>query len=130
MALRELPKVERLDLAVVTLPDGHPSGDLSGDLSVPVYGFLIDHPDGAIVVDTGVGEGNAFIDDAHRPVRADLGEALGALGAELSDVVIVAANVDPDDDLRKAAVESIRRLKALRPRAIHLSHCPLHHRVS
>ena len=87
MALAELPRIERLDLATVELPADHPAADLGR--SVAVHGFLIDHPDGAILVDTGVGFGNAFIDELYQPSRAELGERLAAVGVELDDVVAV-----------------------------------------
>lgn len=236
MALRELPRVERLDLGRVQLPESHPG--IAQGRFVPVYGYLIDHPDGPIIVDTGVGAGNAFIDEAYRPKLTGLVEALRAWDVELSEVTTVVnshlhfdhcgqnsllyadgtqfyvqraevaavesdpfytvaewalgppasrhevdgdvaiaegvtalatpghtrghqsvlveagnervvigaqvvwqtdefdgeiaseANVDPVDDMRRAAVESIRRLKALRPRAVHFSHCSSYHRPS
>lgn len=232
MALAELPRIERLDLATVELPADHPAADLGR--SVAVHGFLIDHPDGAILVDTGVGFGNAVIDELYRPSRAELGELLTRVGVALDDVVAVVnshlhfdhcgqnpamfggatafyaqaaefdaveadrfytdaswalapaeqrrtvqgdeplaegvtilatpghtaghqsvlveaagrrvvigaqvvwhaeelvaevaspANVDPVPELQAAAVESIRRLKALRPEVVHLSHCAAH----
>jgi N-acyl homoserine lactone hydrolase len=230
MPLADLPRIERLDLATLELPASHPAADLGR--SVAVHGFLIDHPDGAILVDTGVGFGNAFIDEVFQPSRAELGEVLAQVGVELDDVTAVVnshlhfdhcgqnpalfgggtafyaqaaefkaveadrfytdatwalapadqrralqgdeqladgvtilatpghtaghqsvlveaagrrvvigaqvvwqaeeltsevasrANVDPIPELRSAAVESIRRLKALRPEIVHLSHCP------
>jgi N-acyl homoserine lactone hydrolase len=230
MPLADLPRIEQLDLATLELPAEHPAADLGR--SVAVHGFLIDHPDGAILVDTGVGFGNAFIDELYQPSRAALGEVLALAGVELDDVVAVVnshlhfdhcgqnpalfgaatafyaqaaeietveadafytdatwalapaeqrrtvagdepladgvtilatpghtaghqsvlveaagrrvvigaqvvwqaeeltaevasrANVDPVPELQAAAVESIRRLKALRPEVVHLSHCP------
>ena len=230
VALAEMPRIERLDLARVELPADHPAAVLTR--SVPVHGFLIDHPDGAILVDTGVGFGNELIDALYQPTRADLGALLAHLGTDLDQVVAVVnshlhfdhcgqnpalfggpttfyaqaveiesveadqlytdaawalapieqrrvirgderiadgvtllatpghtaghqsvlveagdrrvvigaqvvwhreefasevasgANVDPIPALQAAAVESIRRLKALRPEVVHLSHCP------
>ena len=230
MPLVELPRIERLDLATINLPADHPAADLGR--SVAVHGFLIDHPDGPILVDTGVGFGNAFVDELYRPSRADLGGVLAHLGVDLGDVVAVvnshlhfdhcgqnpamfgsaavffaqaaeivaveadpfytdaawalapvdqrrdiegdeqladgvtilatpghtaghqsvlveaggrrvvigaqvawhaeelasevasSANVDPIPELQAAAVDSIRRLKALQPEIVHLSHCP------
>ncbi len=230
MGLARLPRIERLDLATLELPGTHPAADLGR--SVAVHGFLIDHPDGAILVDTGVGFDNAFIDEVFKPTRAKLGGLLAQAGVELDDVVAVVnshlhfdhcgqnpalfgrgtaffvqaaevaaveadrfytdagwalapvdqrrsiegderladgvtilatpghtaghqsvlieaeghrvvigaqvvwhadelvsevasrANVDPVPELQAAAVESIRRLKALDPEIVHLSHCP------
>jgi hypothetical protein len=42
---------------------------------------------------------------------------------ELTAEIASRANVDPDPDLEQAAVDSMRRLKALEPEIIHLSHC-------
>lgn len=229
MALAELPRIERLDLATLELPAAHPAAELGR--SIAVHGFLIDHPDGPILVDTGVGFGNALIDELYQPTCAELGQVLMRVGIDLDDVVAVVnshlhfdhcgqnpamfggattfyaqaaeiaaveedrfytdatwalapdgqrrairgdetlaegvtilatpghtaghqsvlvegagrrvvigaqvvwhadeltdevasrANVDPDPDLQAAAVESIRRLKALEPEIVHLSHC-------
>lgn len=228
--LQDLPRIERLDLARVQLPDGHPAAGTGG--GVPVHGFLIRHPEGPILVDTGVGQGNTFVDDLYRPTRVDLIGLLLGMGIEIDDVVAVVnshlhfdhcgqnpalfggaadffaqasefervdadpfytdrswaqapldqrrvvrgdepiadgvtllatpghtaghqsvlieaagrrvvigaqvvwhaheldaeiaspANVDPDPELQAAAIDSIRRLKALTPEVIHLSHCP------
>ena len=87
MPLADLPRIERLDLATLELPANHPAADLGR--SVPVHGFVIDHPDGAILVDTGVGFGNDYIDEVFRPTRAELAEALAAVGIDLRDVVAV-----------------------------------------
>ena len=43
--------------------------------------------------------------------------------SELTAETASRANVDPDPDLERAAVDSMRRLKALGPEIIHLSHC-------
>ena len=87
MTLDELPRVTELNLASVELPDTHPAASLGR--TVPVHGFLIHHPDGAILVDTGVGFGNAFIDDLYQPMRTDLTDALAEHGVALEQVVAV-----------------------------------------
>lgn len=87
MPLADMPRIERLDLATVELPLDHPAADLGR--SVAVHGFLIDHPDGPILVDTGVGFGNAFIDELYQPSRAALSVVLAQVGVELADVVAV-----------------------------------------
>ncbi|MGH9185163.1 MAG: hypothetical protein ACRD0U_05000, partial [Acidimicrobiales bacterium] len=70
MPLTQLPRIERLDLARIELPADHPAADLGRSISV--HGFLIDHPEGAILVETGVGFGNDFIDELYQPSRHDL----------------------------------------------------------
>ncbi len=46
-------------------------------------------PDGPILVDTGVGFGNQFIDDLYQPTRATLKDALAAHGVALDEVAAV-----------------------------------------
>jgi N-acyl homoserine lactone hydrolase len=85
--LTELPQIERLPLAKVVLPDGHPEAVTTRE--APVYAFLIRHPDGAILVDTGVGRGSAFVDEVYRPTVVDLADALAECGIDHRDVVAV-----------------------------------------
>ena len=85
MVLKSLPRIERLDLAVVTLPDWHPEAPKQP--TAPVYGYVIVHPDGAIVFDTGVGFGNEFIDEVYKPECARLDEALVAADIDASSIV-------------------------------------------
>src|SRR4051812_28134702 len=87
MALTEMPAITRLDLAQLELPDFHPGAPL--DRSVPVHGFLIEHPDGAILVDTGVGFDNALIDELYHPACVELGAVLADLGVDVRDVVAI-----------------------------------------
>jgi glyoxylase-like metal-dependent hydrolase (beta-lactamase superfamily II) len=69
-----------LHLADVTYPGSHPLAGQDG----PVLGFAIRHPNGIVLVDTGIGEGNAWIEENYRPRGRDLREAL------------VGAKLDPD----------------------------------
>lgn len=85
--LTELPAIVRLDLAVVELPDTHPAAARGS--GVPVFGYCIDHPDGPILVDTGVGYGNDFIDDLYHPKRVDIAKVLDRSGIRLDEVVAV-----------------------------------------
>ncbi len=48
-----------LHLADVTYPPSNPLAGQEG----PVFAFAIRHPDGLVLVDTGIGEGNAWIDE-------------------------------------------------------------------
>ena len=87
MALDALPRVERLRLADLVLPENHPEAQRSRE--AVVFGFAIDHPEGVIVVDTGVGRGNAFIDEVYRPAVLDVDEALAKAGLDPARVIAV-----------------------------------------
>lgn len=65
-----MPIIDAMQLSMVTsVPNFHPEHD--GFVAFPVFGFLIHHPDGPIVVDTGIGQGHALIDAlyGHESVR-------------------------------------------------------------
>ncbi|MHB1519632.1 MAG: MBL fold metallo-hydrolase [Acidimicrobiales bacterium] len=81
MALTTMPRIERLHLSEVMLPVGHPAA--RGERRAVVFGYVIDHPDGAIVIDTGVGQGSSFIEQTYSPVTRDL------------SVMLVQAGIDP-----------------------------------
>ena len=74
-----------LHLANVTFPPEHPLAGQHGS----VYGYAVRHPDGLLLVDTGVGWGNEDIDEAFQPQRRQLSEALGAHGLDVHDVVLL-----------------------------------------
>ncbi|HEY8823308.1 MAG TPA: N-acyl homoserine lactonase family protein [Candidatus Limnocylindria bacterium] len=61
-----------LHLADVTYPASHPLAGQDG----PVLAFAIRHPDGLVLVDTGVGDGNAWIEENYQPRNRDVREAL------------------------------------------------------
>jgi N-acyl homoserine lactone hydrolase len=84
--LRSLPELSRLLLATVQPPESHPRG---GDGSCDVYAYVVHHPDGAVLVDTGVGVGNVWIDRLYSPAVVDVVDALGAAGIDERDVVAV-----------------------------------------
>ena len=69
-----------IHLADVTYPATHPLAGQDG----PVLAFAIRHPDGIVLVDTGIGEGNEWIEENYRPRVRDVREAL------------TAATLDPD----------------------------------
>ena len=76
-----------LHLADVTYPASHPLAGQDG----PVLAFAIRHPDGIVLVDTGIGDGNAWIETNYRPRSRDIREALA--GAKLdSDQVRAIVN--------------------------------------
>ncbi|MET0419882.1 MAG: MBL fold metallo-hydrolase [Actinoplanes sp.] len=51
----------------------------------PTLGYLIEHPDGLLLVDTGMG-GNAEVDAWYQPARVALPEALAAVGVRLDEI--------------------------------------------
>ena len=78
-------RVFRLHLTDVT-----PSPDLPwARPTFPVFAFLVEHPDGPVLIDTGVGLGHDVIDELYSPVHHDLDEALAEHGVEVSDVTTV-----------------------------------------
>lgn len=78
-------EVHRLHLTDVTpaphLPWTRPS--------FSVFAYLVLHPTGPILIDTGVGIGNRFIDELYSPVHHDLDEAVGRHGVEVADIATV-----------------------------------------
>jgi glyoxylase-like metal-dependent hydrolase (beta-lactamase superfamily II) len=78
-------QVHRLHLTDVTpaphLPWARPT--------FPVFAYLVLHPTGPILIDSGVGVGNAFIDELYSPVHHDLDEALARYGVTVHDVTLV-----------------------------------------
>jgi len=85
--VRELPPVVQLHLATVTLPDWHPAAVESTECVV--YGYAIDHPDGLIVFDTGVGAGHDVIDELYQPQVSLLESALNQHSMSLDSVQAV-----------------------------------------
>ena len=78
-------RVSRLHLTDVT-----PSPDLPwARPTFPVFAYLVEHPAGPILIDTGVGLGNEIIDKLYSPVHHDLDTALGEHGMAASDVATV-----------------------------------------
>ena len=88
MPLSKLPPIKRLTLATVTsVPEWHPEHDVFAPF--PVHAWVIRHPDGAILVDTGVGLGNEAIDDWYHPQSIPLAIALSAIGLVPSEIAAV-----------------------------------------
>jgi N-acyl homoserine lactone hydrolase len=86
--LSKLPPVYRLTLATVTsVPEWHPAHDAF--VPFPVHAWVIRHPDGAILVDTGVGLGNGAIDEWYHPQSISLAIALDAVGLAPSEIAAV-----------------------------------------
>ena len=75
-----------LHVSEVTYPTGHPLAGQTGS----VLAFAIRRPDGIVLVDTGVGFGNDWIDAKYQPRSRPIREALkaAALDADLVRVVV------------------------------------------
>ena len=81
-------RIDVLTLAVVEgVPATHPEHGTFRPF--PVHGFAIRHPDGVIVVDTGIGAGNGLIDKLypHRSFR--LVDCLNEAGIDERDVALI-----------------------------------------
>ena len=75
-----------LHLADVRIPEGDPR---SGK-PFPVVAHAVPHRDGVFLFDTGIGTGNAEIDEVFAPVRISLQDALAVHGIVMADVTAVA----------------------------------------
>jgi N-acyl homoserine lactone hydrolase len=80
------PTVRRVDFGTVVLP-GRGDRDEPSRV-VPCLGYLVDHPDGVVLVDTGIGS-DPDVDDYYRPRRRSLAAALAAVGSSVDDVTVV-----------------------------------------
>jgi glyoxylase-like metal-dependent hydrolase (beta-lactamase superfamily II) len=75
--------IRRILLGHFTIPD---DGDLRAGEKVVVCGYLLRHPDGIVLFDTGIAEGHAETEKLYRPVRRDLDGALASAGVTADDV--------------------------------------------
>jgi len=80
-----LADVVPFTLTTVTFPSFHPSAGQTGIVNA----FAIRHPEGVVLVDTGIGEGNAFVDQSYRPLRRSIADQLRAVDLAITDVVAV-----------------------------------------
>ena len=88
MPLPELPGIERLTLAHVTkVPDWHP--EHARFEPFPVHAWVVRHPDGVILVDTGIGADDDAINDWYHPQVVPIEEALAAVQLAPSDITAV-----------------------------------------
>jgi N-acyl homoserine lactone hydrolase len=79
------PQIFPLHLADVRIPEGHP---LAGG-SLAIVAHAVAHRDGVFLFDTGVGTGNAEVEEYFDPRRRPLPDALGAHGISMADVTAV-----------------------------------------
>lgn len=74
-----------LPVAELVLPHDHPQ---RGTFAIVAH--VVTHRDGVLLFDTGVGEGNAEIEELFHPRRIPLEDALAAHGISMADVTEVA----------------------------------------
>ncbi|GAB3594777.1 MBL fold metallo-hydrolase [Angustibacter peucedani] len=79
-------RIDRLRLATFLRPGSETVDGL--DRAEVVLAYLVHHPDGLVLLDTGMGS-HPDVDEHYRPRRRDLREALGATGTALDDVRLV-----------------------------------------
>jgi glyoxylase-like metal-dependent hydrolase (beta-lactamase superfamily II) len=80
--------VRRLHLGHFTVPEG--VDDSRVGQKIVVCAYLIRHPEGFLLFDTGIGEGHPRAEVTYRPVRRPLDEALRSAGVTIDEVKIVA----------------------------------------
>jgi glyoxylase-like metal-dependent hydrolase (beta-lactamase superfamily II) len=72
-------------LTEVILPEGHPRASEH----CPVFGFVIWHRDGPVLVDTGLGRGHDAVEALFAPRHRPIDDALAERGIHRGDVVMV-----------------------------------------
>jgi N-acyl homoserine lactone hydrolase len=80
------PVVRRLDFGFFVRP-AEETGTGAARVE-PCLGYLVDHPDGLLLVDTGMGS-HPGVDAHYRPARRPLQAALAEAGVQLDDVRLV-----------------------------------------
>ena len=84
----EAADIRRLLLGHFTVPDGiddHRSGQ-----KIVVAAYLIRHPRGLFLFDTGIGEGLPVVEERYHPVRRSLNAELARAGASAGEVRLIA----------------------------------------
>jgi N-acyl homoserine lactone hydrolase len=79
--------VARLHLGHFTMPED--AGRYAGQ-KIVVCAYLLRHPKGLFLFDTGIGEGHEESDRIYRPVRRHVFDALAALGVDPGEVHLIA----------------------------------------
>lgn len=77
--------IDPILLTEVSLPAGHPR---AGE-RCPVFGFIVWHQDGPVLVDTGVGREHDEVERVFRPRHKPIEDALAHRGIEPGDVAMV-----------------------------------------
>jgi N-acyl homoserine lactone hydrolase len=86
--LATMPRIDVLELSRVTaVPSFHPNH--VGFEPFPVYAFVIHHPDGLVLVDTGIGLDNSFINELYTHESVNLIDALHAHQIDERDITLI-----------------------------------------
>lgn len=89
----DIDDIVRLHLGYFTRPADAP---MPGEPQF-VCAYLVLHPDGPVLFDTGIGEGDDEMEATYQPVRRPLRAALEAVGVEPSEIrAIVNCHLHPD----------------------------------
>lgn len=79
--------IETLELGEVQLPEWHPR--FSDGIAL-IRAFVIRHPDGVVLFDTGVGSGSQVIDQLyHQPKVTPIIDAINGIGIDERDVIAI-----------------------------------------
>jgi N-acyl homoserine lactone hydrolase len=81
-----LDGIRRVLFGHFTMPD---DGDPRAGEKVVVCGYLIHHPDGLVLLDTGIAEGHQEVEETYHPVRRPLDDALATAGVTTADIRVV-----------------------------------------
>jgi len=81
-------RIEAFEVAGFTHPDGSPAAGRRGI----VMAYAVVHPAGLLLFDTGIGIGNAEIDEAYQPTVRDLPALMRERGLEPDEVVALACS--------------------------------------
>jgi N-acyl homoserine lactone hydrolase len=85
---RSRVRVEVFEVATFSHPTGSPLAGRGGI----VIAYAVVHPEGLLVFDTGIGTGNAEIDEAYRPIVRDLPSLMSDRGLDPDEVVAIACS--------------------------------------
>ncbi len=86
--LSSMPRIDRLEVARVTrVPEWHP--EHATFTPFPVHAWLVHHPDGPILVDTGIGLDHDMIDAWYAPSVVPVRDAIADTGTDPDDIVAI-----------------------------------------
>jgi N-acyl homoserine lactone hydrolase len=77
--------IRRIHLGHFTRPEG----DEWAEQKIVVVAYLLRHPEGVVLFDTGIGEGHPEADAIYRPVRRPFEDALAIAGARRQEIDVV-----------------------------------------